>query len=469
MLSTTFPPPISDPRRQQEQKTRDAFYDGEWEEQLKSDVLKALGTDRAEVIGVLDMSCCLGPQMCQELAVCYLREPVVTIGGKEAWITRAGAPVSAALLWTMLAEFQARVLWLQEYVMRIEPVPGGGLRFRQVQPWLVEGEEDERNPGQFAVYREWVLRDLGQGEVWTRDIISISDRENPSFVVQDEGGADITEQVFKSSMSGEAFPFRFADGAPFVPAELYHRHPDGALWHYLRGRESVSATRMAAVLWTFFVHSFTDSSWQQRALIDGKVVGVKAVQESGLRYARPDPTLILQIQSDEGKQAQLGQWSIGADPQVLLSGIEGYTAQVATREGVSPAELQRLSGDPKSGYAISLTNDGKRQAQRRFGPQFRVRDEALLGKAAAVWNRANPGAEPYAEIGYQVSYQSIPMSPDEERALRDQVDWELEKGWITTAQALARTRGISESEAKQIIQANQTTTNAGGNAGGAQA
>ena len=449
-------PPIDDPQRQAEQRLRDSFWDGTWAETLGADLLKVLSTDRREVLGPLDLSLCLGPQICQELAVCYLRTPMVTIGGKAAWICEPGGPISTALLWSMMPDFQGRVLWLREYVMRIEATSGGGLLFRPVPPWLVEIEADPARPDQPIVYREWVPRIIGGESVWTRDVIDLRDPGDPHLVVlSQDGDTDLTEQVFGGPQSGEAYAYRREDGTPFVPVELYHRDPDASLWHYSRGAELVSSTRRGAVHWNLYDHAYEDASWEQRALIDGAVVGAKPVGERGLRYVRPDPTLILMVESREGHQAQLGQWRIGADPAVLMAGLQGYIAQAATREGVSPAELQRLSGDPKSGYAIALTNEGKRQAQRRFGPQFQVRDESLLCKAAATWNRANPDADPYAETGYQVSYQSIPLSPDEERAIRDQVDWELMRGWITPQQALARVRGISESEATAIISANQ--------------
>jgi hypothetical protein len=185
--------------------------------------------------------------------------------------------------------------------------------------------------------------------------------------------------------------------------------------------------------------------------VDGRVISGTADQATGAKMIDPDPTLVLGIESYEGKQAVLTSWPVPVLPSQFLAGLQGYMAQAAHAEGVSPAELQRLSGDATSGYAIALTNEGKRQAQRRFGPQFQARDRSLLVKSAALWNRAHPDETQYPEGPYTVSYQAIPRSDIEERALREQLDWELTRGYLTPAEALARLRDISVSEAERII------------------
>jgi|APSaa5957512576_1039674.scaffolds.fasta_scaffold01018_2 hypothetical protein len=453
---TLTAPPIDDPRRQREQMLRDSFWDGDWEETLKSDLKKALGADRAEALGVIDMSCCLGPQISRELAVCHVRPPLVTRSGAEPRLVQPGGPIEKSLLWSMMPEFTGRVCWLREYIMRLEMSTAGDLVYRPVPPWLTEMKADPANPSQPIVYSEWVPRLVEGSEVWTRDVIDLTGEEPSMRVLSQDGLTDLTKLVFRGSQSGKDYWARWQDGKPWMPVELYHRDPDAALWHCTQGVEMVAATRMAAVLWSMFCHNYRDAAHEQRVIIDGTPIGAAVKQSSqGARYITPDATLILLIDSLDGKQAQIDQWRTGADPGVLLTGLQGYLAQATGREGVSPAELQRLSGDPQSGYAIALNNEGKRAAQRRFGPQWRARDESLLCKSAAAWNRWHTNETPYSEDGYQVAYQGIPLSAEEERSLREQIDWELDKGWITPAQGLARLRGISESEAKQIIIANQ--------------
>jgi len=456
---TTVAPPIGDTARQTEQRRRDSFWDGTWEQQLQDDLRQVLGSQRKEVVGTPDMSCCLGPQLSRELAVCYSSTPKTTRRGAAPKLTEPKGPVAKALLWSLMPEFQARVIWVREYMMRIDVTTSGDLVYRPVPPWLVDVSADPAKPDQPIIYQEWVLRCVDGVEQWTRDLIDLQDKTNPILIVTSEDGAqDLTEAVYGGPKSGEDYPYRWAPkdgepGIPFMPVELYHRDPDANLWHYTQGVELVSATRMAAVKWSMVVHAFKDASHAQRAIIDGEVQGRTTPGLQGLSYVTPDCTLILNIRSVEGKQASLGQWQPPTRLADLVDELQAYLAQACNREGVAPAELQRVSGDPKSGYSISLTNAGKRQAQRRFGPQFNARDVSLLCKSAATWNRANPDETSYPEDDYELEYTSIPLSPDEEKAIRDQLDWELSKGWITMAQALARAHGISETEAKAILKA----------------
>ncbi|MFA5897242.1 MAG: hypothetical protein WC985_10145, partial [Thermoplasmata archaeon] len=205
---TNVPPPLQDVARAVEQRMRDSFWDSTWESQLHEDLRKVLGTTRQEVVGTPDMSCCLGPQIERELAVCYLSPPTTTRDGAAPKLTEPRGPVAQALLWSLMPDFQGRVLWSREYVMRLEVTTNGGLLYRPVPGWLVDGDADPAHPDQFIRYLEWVPRSIpflggvadvdGTPEdVWTRDEINLTDPENPFLRVWDESGTvDLTEFVF---------------------------------------------------------------------------------------------------------------------------------------------------------------------------------------------------------------------------------------------------------------------------------
>lgn len=451
----------SESARQVQQRNRDLYWEGDWLDLLERDAMAVLGTRRREAMGVLDQSCNLGPQICRELSTCYLTPPTVTRAGASPQLTAPDGPVGRALLWSLMPDFQGRVLWLQECILRIDITSTGDLLYRVVPPWLVECTADPARPDQPIVYSEWVVRTVDGEDRWTRDSIDLRDPASPVMLTTtDDGGGvalDITEEVWGRPMSGADYPFRWRDGTPFLPVELYHRDPACRLWSYTRGSELFSATRMAAVLWSFYVHLLRCCTWKQKAVLNARAVGGTAAGAAGNSYLSLDPTTILQLEAKEGSTAppQLASWD-EEDPRVVLTAIEGYLAQAAHAEGVSPAELQRISGDATSGYALSLTNAGKRAAQRRFGPQFKIRDESLLCKSAAIVNRVTGSS--YPEDDYRVAYTSIPLSPEEERAIREQADWELAHGFISDAQALCRLRPeLTEREAQAIIDRNQAT------------
>jgi len=130
----------------------------------------------------------------------------------------------------------------------------------------------------------------------------------------------------------------------------------------------------------------------------------------------------------------------------LLTAISQYEARVAAFSGISPAEISRANGDPRSGYALSISREGQREAQRRFEPQFRRGDQQLLEVSAALANR-HLGTS-YPETGYRVQYQSIPLSPNELEAQREDLIAKMDAGLLSPVDAyMALNPGIDRPEA----------------------
>jgi hypothetical protein len=95
-----------------------------------------------------------------------------------------------------------------------------------------------------------------------------------------------------------------------------------------------------------------------------------------------------------------------------------------------------MGGTARSGYAIALSNEGKRAAARRYAPVFRRADEQLMSTTAVLFNRATGSALP--ELGYQITYKDLPLSPEELQARRANV---IE---LMGAGLLSRTRAYME-------------------------
>ena len=152
----------------------------------------------------------------------------------------------------------------------------------------------------------------------------------------------------------------------------------------------------------------------------------------------------------ETSQAMLGQYQAGADVEKLEAVIAAVAHRLATDAGLSPSELQRTSGSARSGYAISLSQEGKRQAQRRYIMQFRASDEALVSLSAVLFNRwteANSEPSNYPEGGFSVIYREIPLSPQEMEARRKHVLEMLAAGLMSEVDALRFFGSLSEQDA----------------------
>ena len=142
---------------------------------------------------------------------------------------------------------------------------------------------------------------------------------------------------------------------------------------------------------SLFLHVTVDASWPQRWALGARPQGLETTDADGNAVRQevvtdPATILILERINDE-LQPQIGQFKAGGDPVELLTAIEAYAARLASDAGVSGSDMQRMSGDPRSGYAISLSADGKRQQQRRYSESFRISDQRLMGLSATLLNR----------------------------------------------------------------------------------
>jgi hypothetical protein len=144
-------------------------------------------------------------------------------------------------------------------------------------------------------------------------------------------------------------------------------------------------------------------------------------------------------------QPTVGQFQSGSDVATLESTIAAIAHRLASDAGLSQTDIQRTSGSAKSGYAISLSNEGKRQAQRRYVVQMRSADEELVAKSAILYNRATGSAFP--EGGYSVLYREVPLSPEELDARRKHALEMLAAGLMDKVEALRMFGNLTEADA----------------------
>jgi len=165
-----------------------------------------------------------------------------------------------------------------------------------------------------------------------------------------------------------------------------------------------------------------------------------------------DPSSILVFTQDPDAQGQplVGSFTNPTDPASLLDSISKYEMRVGLAAGLSPSDISRQSGDPRSGYALAVSRSGQRDAQKKFAPVFRMGDEELLSKTAMLANRFLGTNLP--EDGYRVSYHSMPLTPDEMRAQREDITAKLTAGLISPVTAVMMMfDDMDEREAREYL------------------
>ena len=461
----------ADAQRWQEARRRRRMLEGTWRDDLEQRLQDHLGSVRRDAWGPISLALNPFKSIVTELSVLYDRPPTVMHDKvRDPGIARA---LEVAGLWAMMQRVQVATLALNQCFVRPHVDERGRFSFRIVTPDFVRAfatMDDPRNPVMLLEYR---LRRLPPREKggprplgWTVDHYEITDPEKPVYMVHianDDGslGEDVSEFYLGGEFIGDAYPFRRSSGRPFLPFQLYHSSGGGQyLFSPYEGQELVEASLDLSVLHQMVVHTFRDASWPQRYVINLQPAGVSIVEtvDGARAEVVTDPASLIQFESipdgDGQGQPMIGQFQAGGDPGKMEETLANMCARVASDAGVPPSDVQRLGGTARSGAAISLTNEGKRKAQRKYAQVFRDADERLVAMCAAMSNRARGAAEGnrYVEGGYKVLYHELPLSPEERRARREDVIAMLEAGLVSPVHAFQELHpGVTKAQAEREI------------------
>lgn len=462
-------------RRWSEGDRRLRMLEGVWRDDLLRRRQDMVGAVRSDAWGDPSLSINVFRGIVQELAVLYDREPEISHDPPpgtdiEPFDTDGLAnAIRLAGLWPMMQRVQRLCLGLREMLVRVHVDDRGRLRYRPVPPNSVIAAsflDDPSRPVMVQELRKRTHPDTGR-PIWTIDYLDVSDPDAPIYRVHkaDPGvklGEDLSPLFLATAdnpsgdFSGDAYPYRRRPivndageildlGRPVLPFVLYHaEHSGDRLFDPFDWIELVEASLDLAVLQQMLIHSFKDASWPQRWIANLRPAGASVIdtpQDSRRMQVVSDPATILMLETptdleDNVGQPMVGQFQAGADVTKLEETLSNMIARVAQDAGVPPSDVQRLGGTARSGAAISLTNEGKRKAQRKYRSAFQAGDEQLVTLSAILLNRATGSRFP--EGGYIVHHREIPLSPEELKARREHHLELYQAGLIT------RTRAIME-------------------------
>jgi len=448
-------------RRWMESRRRRRLLEGVWKEELQRAIERAIGPNKAAIWGEPDLSKNVLRSIVHQLSTLY--NVPATIGHDDQAAADAMADrLHTAGLWEIMQGFSPLIIGQREGLVRAEVVEDPGhvgegpaprlLLVRVAPADLVSVEAHPDAPDMPIKVCEYRVRADHKGEPrWYRDVFDLTDPAAPSFRVEDEDGREVGTDLGIPPVEGDAYRAMWstADGRPFIPGEWYHAQRTGKIADPYFGRELVDGTLTVAMLWTFWGHMVRDASHPQRYAVGTAPASANSHEGSGMQWIETDPSSLLRFEADPGVAVQIGQFSPGGDPVQLGAAIRDYASDLATDFDISPSDLQRANGDARSGFAISLTREGMRHAQRRYEPSFNRHDTALVSKIAAMLNRA--GAADLPESGYRVAYHGLPLSLEERRMALEEHEKRLELGIASRVDLLMRLDGISEDEARRRL------------------
>lgn len=446
------PPDAETQRRWGHSRLVRRMLDGAWQPDLESRIAEEVGRERSSAWGVAKTTCMPLASICRETAALYITEPEVYSQDVAIYGPFADA-IKASGLWARMPRYQAMVIGLRECAMRINVTEAGVVQYRPVYPDLMTAEANPDEPDVPTEIEELRWR---TGFGWCWDCLDVSNPEAPEYRIETFGrDEDITDKVLGRPYSGDAYPYRRADGTPILPYVLHHAESLGdRLWNWRGNWETVQACLDLGVNFTFLGHVLRDASFPQRYTLDCGFVGAGTIESpdgTSRMEVIADPAVIMRAESmQEGRQPLISQFAAGADPAMLEGVISALANRIAIDAGLPPADIQRMGGTAKSGYAIALSNEGKRTAAKRYAPMFRPVDERMMATSATLWNRATGGNLP--EFGYQVRYRDLPLSPEELAARRANVIELRNAGLISRVKAYQELNpGITDATARSEL------------------
>jgi len=462
-----WPESSEDRKRWRHTRLRRRILYGEHEEDLRERTQRQVGKTRFEAWGRdVDMSSNVAETVYSGMAVQYDKTPTVSQedGADISGLVGSGGLMTASGIWQMMPRIQRDSFGLRTMLVRVN-VADGLLTYRRVFPDMVTVEAFSDRPDVPVMLKEARLyTDPSTKESeWCWDVLDIRDPSAPSYHVVRVGDGVNRSEVYISTpenlegdMSGERYPYRFADGTPFIPYAIYRPVKSGSMWDAWTQERVFDGTLQAAVFQTQFAHIMRSSSWGQKWAIGVEPAGTGTNDENadghGRRGVISDPAVLLifeQLADFEG-QPTVGTFPVSCSPSEFQEAIGHYERRVSVAAGLPASDVLRMSGDPRSGYALAISREGMRIMQRKHEEEYRRSDQQMLSISAAIANRSGLGSFP--ESGYRIEYLALPKTPKELQEEAQYLADQVASGMLSKVEAYQRQHpGISAEQAEAAL------------------
>ena len=448
-----IPAPMGEDRdRMAEQAFRRRVLTGRWSEDLKHTITQAVGTKRADAWKLPDTSSNPARQYCHAVSELYTRPPTVSHPTDAAGAAVVLRALTEAGWVSRMQALQPLTVGVREGIQRVDLV-GERIVLREVDPSLVTAKGrpgDRGQPRKVCEYRQRIdPRDRGRVS-WVREVW---DTRTASVTLYDEQGDDVTAIHYGDT----SYPYLYRDQSgelrPIMPYIFYHATNTGRLFDPYEMGEIFTGTLMGGVFWSFFSHRLRSASWPQRYTVGLTAAGIEPSTNTfdGFGEGRrdivvADPAVVLALEpiEDMTGQPMIGAFPDGSPLSEYVDAVTTYDRHTISTAGLDASEIQRMDGDPRSGYAISLSAHGKREAKRRFEGTFSASDALLCATVARMLRggvdtgRIVALADRYANLptgGYAVGYTALGLTPEEKRALSQEMTGLVSAGVLTIDEA----------------------------------
>ena len=456
-----WPADLSEAARWRETRRRERMQSGRWQEDLEDRLVDHFGPEVREAIGPKSLAKNVFRKLCSELSVSYIKPPKVShTAGELVEVLGKGGVLERVGLWPLMRHVQRRIVGLREMFLRVDWSPLlGRASVRPVRPDVVRAFSSQEAPEVPLEVWELRYRDVPNGKSrWCWDRLSIMDPANPRFEVREvandgELGPDITVEVLGEAYSGAAYPYRWTQGEkagqPWLPYIAYHAMRAGQMFDPYEGIEVVEGSLDVAVAYTFLNSDIFHASWPQRWALGAYIAGTVPVNGTGgPRTKVPvSPLSVVHFEAAPGvTNPQIGQFAPGIDVEALARTVSMLERATSEFDGLDASFLVKDTANPWSAAALSITREGKRQAQQTYAPELKPSDEETVAKLVCITNIQTGTA--YPEADYTVEYTSLPLSAEEAQLRRTDAAEQMAQGRKSIVDVYVEDHGVTRAQAE---------------------
>ncbi len=286
-------------------------------------------------------------------------------------------------------------------------------------------------------------------------------------------GQDVTA-IFAphEALRGDAYPWRYADGSPFIPIGWFRSVFTGSLWQTYARRGAFLATLQIGDIATAIRASVRASSGQvviSWGLSPPASIVAQAGQQGTRQSIALNPGDMLFLAPDDAAREKLVTPNVevinpAGNLQQQALYLDQVRAQIAANLGISSSSVTRASANPTSAAALTISDAGRREHMALTEPLYRAADLDFLRKVAALTNLwGNDPANvaiaatptPWTDVpetGYSIEYYGLPVDANAQRAERESDEFELSKGLVSPVDLwLRRNPGATREDAVRAL------------------
>lgn len=457
------PPSSADRARWAETARRYRVLYGEHAGDVRGLTKQLVGTQRESAWKRVDLSVNLAENTCGQLAAMYLEEPVLFHpDALPEHLVEVRDLFRSARLWPLMDRVQRDTLGMRETAVHLDVSARGEITPRLVHGHrlVAEGGTRPSVPVQLAEARK---RTIGEQERWVWDVVQVGQDGSVSSTIRTSLENDA--EVYPGAKTDA---YHWADRSAFLPYVMYRAAEHGGMWSPYEWAGLFDATLYGCVYRAFVGHTLRTSSWPQRWVANGTIVGTSPQGDgnpempeigsenssSARRRGLPaDPAMVIPIEAAPGSEhpVQVGQWEPAADPEMLLRTVMAADRSALESIGIDPAAVVRTSSDPRSGVALTVSREAQREAQKQWLPLFMASDIELVEKAIAMRNRVLRGSIP--ERGWQITYRSLPPTETELTSRQARILEQVDRGLMSPVDAYIEFHpGATRDQATKALQ-----------------